>query len=283
MVFFISVSLLVDHDSILNAQLQSGYNARMDTITPVEKLNDQVSNESGQNPIRQARPKRLKPKFYTWSELLALPLVFFLGLGLGWLIWGQAAPSQVAEDVGNGAGEIRRFEVSVDDDPALGPANAPVTIVEFSDYQCPFCARWHTEVFTRLMTDYQGKVRFVYRDFPLYSIHPQAGPAAEAANCAGEQNAYWEFHTALFSEKYALGADAYTRYAAELGLDAEKFSQCLSERRYQGEVEADFASASKLGVNSTPTFYINGRGLIGAQPYEAFKQVIDEELAAVKK
>lgn len=247
----------------------------MDTL-PTETLNDQ-------GPVRQAKPKRLKPRFYTWSELLALPLVFCLGLGLGWLVWGRTTPISVVENAGNGAAEIRRFEVSVDDDPSIGPADAPVTIVEFSDYQCPFCAKWHTEVFKRLMADYQGQIRFVYRDFPLYSIHPQAGPAAEAANCAGEQNAYWEFNTALFSEKYPLGNEAYTRYAAELGLEADKFAQCFGERRYQTEVEADFAAANKLGVNSTPTFYINGRGLIGAQPYEAFKQVIDEELAAVKK
>jgi protein-disulfide isomerase len=255
----------------------------MDTIAPTEKLNDQGSSELGQVPVHSARSKRLKPKFYTWSELLALPIVFFLGLGLGWLIWGQAGLSPAAENAGNGTGEVRRFEVSADDDPALGPANALVTIVEFSDYQCPFCAKWHMEVFNRLMTDYKDKIRFVYRDFPLYSIHPQAQSAAEAADCAGEQNAYWKFHTALFSEKYALGTDAYTRYADELGLDTKKFSQCISERRYQGEVEADSAAANKLGVNSTPTFYINGRGLIGAQPYEAFKQVIDEELAAANK
>jgi len=248
--------------------------------SPTEKFTG--SNQPGLNPVRQARSKRPKPKFYTWSELLALPVVFFLGLGLGWLIWGQARPAPVVENPGNETAEIRRFQVSVDDDPALGPENAPVTIIEFSDYQCPFCAKWHVEVFTRLMADYQGKVRFVYRDYPLYSIHPQAGPAAEAANCALEQNAYWEFHAALFSEKYPLGNETYLLYARELGLDVDKFSQCVSERRYKAEVEADFSAANKLGVNSTPTFYINGRGLIGAQPYEAFKQVIDEELAAAK-
>lgn len=261
--------------------MQSGYNAAMDTIPPTEKLNDQGSSEPTRPPVRYERLKRTKPKFYTWSELLALPLVFFLGLGLGWLIWGQSVPSPVADSAGSGA--VRRFEVSADDDPSLGPANAPVTIIEFSDYQCPYCAKWHAEVFKRLMTDYQGKIRFVYRDFPLYSIHPQSEAAAEAADCAGGQNAYWQYHEALFSQKYALGNEGYLLYAKELGLGVDKFSQCLSDHRYQAEVEADFAAANKLGVNSTPTFYINGRGLIGAQPYEAFKQVIDEELAAVKK
>jgi protein-disulfide isomerase len=265
----------------------------MDEMTPAEKTNDQVSNESGRSPVvesgpkpaapaaRRARLNRPRPKPSIGLEWLALPFVFFLGLGFGWLLWGQALPPSADGTAGNG--EVRRFNVPTDGDPALGPENAPVTIIEFSDYQCPFCVKWHQEVFTRLMTDYKDKVRFVYRDFPLYSIHPQAQSAAEAADCAGEQNAYWEFHTALFSGKYGLGNDAYTRYAAEIGLNPDKFAQCVSERRYKSEVEADYTAATKLGVNSTPTFYINGRGLIGAQPYEAFKQVIDEELAAVKK
>ncbi len=230
-------------------------------------------------PIR-AR-KAFKPRFYTWGELLALPIVFCLGLGLGWLIWGfnnTAPAAQKADQVVSG--EIRRFDVPTDGDPALGPENAPVTIIEFSDYQCPYCARWHSEVFARLMDTYKGKVRFVYRDFPLYSIHPQAESAAEAANCAGEQNAYWEFHTALFSEKYNLGAESYRQYATDLGLDAAKLGQCLDEHRYQAEVKADFDAAVQLGVSSTPTFFINGRALIGAQGFEAFQQIIDEELAA---
>ena len=257
--------------------------------------NSHVSNESSPSPVvesgpapaapvvRRARLNRPRPKLNSWSDWLRLPFVFFLGLGLGWLIWGQSLPPSAVDTAGNANGEVRRFNVPTDGDPSLGPENAPVTIIEFSDYQCPYCAMWHAQVFTRLMNDYQGKIRFVYRDFPLYSVHPQAESAAEAADCAGEQNAYWDFHTALFSGKYSLGKDAYTRYAAELNLDADKFAQCISERRYQSEVEADFAAATKLGVNSTPTFYINGRGLIGAQPYEAFKQIIDEELAAVKK
>lgn len=252
----------------------------MDTITTTEKLNDQNSSESEQSPVRHDRPKRLKPKFYTWSELLSLPLVFLLGLGLGWLIWGQAAPaSPTADPLVNVNSDVKRTNVLADGDPSLGPDNAPITIVEFSDYQCPFCTKWHTEVFTRLMNDYKGKIRFIYRDFPLYSIHPQAQSAAEAANCAGEQGAYWEFHNALFSEKYSLGSDAYTRYAAEVGLNPNQFAQCLSEHRFKSEVDADFKYASSIGVSSTPTFFVNGLAVVGAQPYEVFQQLIDKELA----
>lgn len=250
------------------SQYNRGYNARMTTPTP-----EPTSTLPGSEPLPRAR-KRLKPRLYSWTELLTLPVLFFLGLGLGWLIWGQntSAPAPIT-------GEVRRFEVPIDDDPIFGPADAPVTIIEFSDYQCPYCARWHTEVFSRLMTAYEGKVRFIYRDFPLYSIHPQAEAAAEAANCAGEQNAYWDYHTALFSEKYSLGAEGFRQYAAELGLDTVKFGQCLDEHRYQAEVKADFDAAVALGVSSTPTFFINGRALIGAQGFEAFQQIINEELA----
>jgi protein-disulfide isomerase len=129
------------------------------------------------------------------------------------------------------------------------------------------------------MTDYKGKIRFIYRDFPLYSIHPQAQSAAEAADCAGEQGKYWQYHNALFSEKYSLGSDAYTRYAAEEGLNPEQFAQCMSDRRFKSEVDADFKYATTIGVSSTPTFFVNGLAVVGAQPYEVFKELIDKELA----
>jgi protein-disulfide isomerase len=224
-------------------------------------------------------PLKSRPKPYLW---LVIPVVFFLGLGSGWLIWGQGAAVAAAPTPDlqvNVKPDVKRYAVQTDDDPSMGPENAPITIIEFSDYQCPFCAQWYAEVLTRLMTDYEGKIRFVYRDFPLYSIHPQAQSAAEAANCAGEQAAYWPFHNALFSGKYNLGSDAYTRYAEELGLNVAQFSQCVSERRYKDEVDDDFKYATSVGVNSTPIFFINGLAIVGAQPYEVFQQVIDKELA----
>jgi protein-disulfide isomerase len=119
----------------------------------------------------------------------------------------------------------------------------------------------------------------VYRDFPLFSIHPNAMPAAEAANCAYEQGSFWEFHDKLFGMELALSAEAYRQYAQDLGLDVDAFNECVETRRYQDEVQADYAYASELGVRSTPTFFINGIALVGAQPYEVFQQVIDKELA----
>jgi len=221
-------------------------------------------------------PLKARPHPLLW---LVYPAVFLLGIGAGWLLWGRAAADPAQDSLVNVDQNVKRTSVQLDGDPVLGPDNAPITIVEFSDYQCPFCVKWHAEVFNQLMTDYKGKIRFIYRDFPLYSIHPQAQSAAEAADCAGEQDAYWQFHNALFSEKYGLGNDAYTRYAAELGLNPDQFSQCVSEHRFKAEVEADFKYGSKIGVSSTPTFFVNGLAVVGAQPYEVFKELIDKELA----
>lgn len=171
-----------------------------------------------------------------------------------------------------------RYEVSVDDDPFIGPADAQITIVEFSDYECPYCTKWHDEVWPRIQEEYSGQVRLVYRDFPL-NIHSNATLAAEAANCAGEQDSYWQYHAALFRAEQGLSQSAFQKYAQELGLIETDFNQCLDSRRYQEEVQADFEYAVQLGVKSTPTFFINGIILIGAQPFEAFQDVIERELA----
>lgn len=172
--------------------------------------------------------------------------------------------------------------VSVDvaaGDPADGPADAPITIVEFSDYQCPFCARV-TPTMDRVMKTYAGKVRRVFKDFPLPS-HPQAPKASEAARCAGDQGKYWEMHARLFANQAALQVDQMKKTASTLGIDQAAFDQCLDGGKYTARVSADLDQGEGLGVNSTPSLFINGRPLIGAQPFEVFKQVIDEELARV--
>ena len=220
------------------------------------------------------KPAVSKPN---WLLGLALPAIFLLGLGSGWLIWGRdTAPSDTQVNI---APDVKRYDVPEGGNPSIGPENAAITIIEFSDYQCPFCVRWYSDVYARLMDEYKGKIRFVYRDFPLYSIHPNAESAAEAANCAGEQGAYWQYHNALFEHKNGLGGDDYLKYAGELGLNTDQFGKCVSEGRFKDEVAADFKFASELGVSSTPTFFVNGLAVVGAQPYEVFKQIIDKELA----
>lgn len=218
-----------------------------------------------------------------------LPLAFVLGLSVGYLFWGRGTESAVAvAQSPNTQGEIgaldvpaqvTRYDVPDDNDPSIGPEDAPITIIEFSDYECPYCRRWHTEVFPRLLDAYPDEIRIVYRDFPISSIHQNAIPAAEAANCAFEQGSFWEFNIMLFSMELGLSTEAYQEYASELGLDMDAFDECLESRRYQDEVQEDFEFASTLGVRSTPTFFINGIAVIGAQPYEVFQQVINQELA----
>jgi len=162
-------------------------------------------------------------------------------------------------------------------DPVRGVASAPVTIIEFSDYQCPFCARVNPAL-EQVRKTYGDKVKIVFKDFPLPN-HPQAPKAAEAAHCAGEQGKYWEMHDHLFANQRALNVPELKQHAATLGLDAAKFNQCLDSGKHAGLVAAGTAQGERMGVNSTPTLYINGRPLIGAQPFEAFKQIIDEELS----
>ena len=212
--------------------------------------------------------------------IVLLVLFFGFGLGAGYLVWGKALASTNEQlDQTLSRREVVRYPVSEGDGLVYGPADAPITIIEFSDYECPFCTRWHAEVWPRLQEAYPDQVRLVYRDFPLYSIHPNAGPAAEAARCAGEQGSYWEFHELLFNGGQQLSRAGYETNASQLGLDLAGFKACLDEKRYEQAVLADFEYARQLGVQSTPTFFINGIALIGAQPFEIFQEVIELELA----
>ena len=150
--------------------------------------------------------------------------------------------------------------------------------MEFSDYQCPFCRRWHDEVYEQLLAAYPGQIKMVYRHLPLTSIHPDAFAAAEAAMCAGEQDAYWPYHEKLFSSD-SLGSSVFSQYAQDLSLDMDAFETCMSEHKYKDAIEADSDFAVNLGIRSTPTFFINGLAIVGAQPLNVFQQVIDKELA----
>jgi protein-disulfide isomerase len=165
-------------------------------------------------------------------------------------------------------------------DPSDGAKSAPVTLVEFSDFQCPFCQRV-APTLKRVKQTYGDKVRIVWKDFPLTQIHPQAFKASEAAHCAGDQGKYWQYHDQLFGNQQALQPDDLKQYAAALGLDAAAFNACLDTSKHGERVRDGVAQGTTLGVNSTPTMYINGRLLSGAQPYEVIAAVIDEEL--VKK
>ncbi len=219
-------------------------------------------------------------------------LSFFVGLFLGYVVWGTdlfwggAKAPQAAAQVGGPVVEAPvtsqpqfvRYDIPTKGFHAIGPEDAPITIVEFSDYQCPFCRRWHDEVYQPLLAAYPGKIKLVYRNLPLTSIHPDALSAAEAAMCAGEQDAYWQYHEKLFSSE-SLGTGVYMQYAQELGLDAQSFEACITDHKYKEAIQADSNFAIDLGISSTPTFFINGLAVVGAQPLNVFKQIIDKELA----
>jgi protein-disulfide isomerase len=224
-----------------------------------------------------------------------LPLAFVAGLTFGYIFWGRpetiqppvaAAPQGAAQDAAPAVQqaaeptpEFRRYDVPEDDDPVFGAAEAPITIIEFSDYECPYCRKWHLEVWPQLQAAYADQIRLVYRDFPLTNIHPNATPAAVAANCAQEQDMYFPYSEKLFEMKLNLGTTTYLAYAEELGLDMDAFNECLESNRYLAEVEADYQYAAELGIRSTPTFFVNGIPVVGAQPFEVFKSLIDKELA----
>jgi len=172
--------------------------------------------------------------------------------------------------------EPPRVEVAVDDDPSKGPAKAPVTIVEFSDYQCPYCSRAETTV-TEVMKKYGEKVRLVFRDYPL-AFHQNANVAAQASECAREQGKFWEMHGAMFANQAKLAANDLVETAATIGVEKDKFKACLDSAKYKDEVQKDFEDGQKAGVTGTPTFFINGIPMVGARDVNSFTEIIESEL-----
>lgn len=171
-----------------------------------------------------------------------------------------------------------RIAVDIPEDAVgTGPENAPVTIVEFTDYQCPYCHRAQ-DVIDRLLEQYEGKVRLVHRDFPLEN-HPGAVPAARAARCAAEQGRFWDYHRSLMKEEGSLDRDDLARRAARLKLDTGEFAECLASDRHLETIRAELDLGSDLGVTGTPAYFINGRMVSGARPFSAFSEIIDAELA----
>ena len=162
--------------------------------------------------------------------------------------------------------------------PAKGSASAPIEMIEFSDFQCPFCLRADPTV-QQVLKTYGDRIHFVYRHYPLPN-HPNARPAAEAAACANEQGKFWPYHDRLFANPTKLSPADLKQHAAELGLNTAQFNACVDSRKFKSEVDADVRDGEQAGVNGTPAFFINGRTISGAQPYDVFKKIIDEELAA---
>jgi protein-disulfide isomerase len=232
-------------------------------------------------------------------------LAFGIGVLVGYFAWGRApaTPTYVAVPVTQQAAppvpaitptaEHVKYNIPTEGFPAVGPADAPITIVEFSDYQCPYCTQWHDNTEQPLMAAYPGKIRLVYRNYPL-SFHQNAMMGAEAALCAGDQNAYWKYHDKLFSENSLMNssagtvvtADQYVKFATDIGLDGSAFQTCLTTEKYKKAVQDDVSFADSLptengeaAVGGTPTFFINGQRVVGAYPLSFFQQIIDADLA----
>jgi len=164
--------------------------------------------------------------------------------------------------------------------PSTGAASAPVTIIEFSDFQCPFCRAAENSL-KEVRQKYGDQVKLVYMDFPL-GFHPHAMDAARAARCAADQDKFWQFHDALFLDQKKLDPDDLKQTAAKIGLNSDKFNSCFTSDKHDAGIQKDMAEGNSLGVTGTPTFFINGRQLVGAQPPPKFYEVIDEELAHAK-
>ena len=198
------------------------------------------------------------------------------------LLQNQLPTKQVAEPV----------KISMDNDPIIGNPDAPITIVEFSDFQCPFCARFHIQTLPLLLEEYieQGKVKLVFRDFPIQSIHPNALPASVAAECANDQNKFREMHDTLFENQNNWNnletIDAlslFSQYASDIQLDQELFDLCLNSGKHIPEIQNDLNDGRDYGVSGTPGFFVGNDQigfveLKGAQPFESFKKVIDAQL-----
>jgi protein-disulfide isomerase len=161
--------------------------------------------------------------------------------------------------------------------PAIGSATAPITIVEWSDYQCPFCRRAHPTV-EQVLNEYKDKVRFVYRDYPL-PFHQQAMPASEAVHCAEDQGKFWEYHRNLFEVQGDLSQADLSKRATDIGLDATAFSACVQSKKHDPDIQSAASDGAAAGVTGTPAFFINGRMLVGAQPIEQFRDIINDELS----
>ena len=248
------------------------------------------------HPIKHRKPDTVEiNKITLWQGISAILWILLIlsiftgGFGIGKKSAGAdtiikdaqpAQPRQAAPTPSPAPTPEIDMATLIDDDNFKGDKDAPVTIVEFSDFECPFCARFYSKTLSQIDEQYikTGKVKFVYRDFPL-GFHTNAQKAAEAAECAGEQGKFWEMHDKLFEKGVKGGIDSFKQFAADIGIDKTKINDCLDTGKMASEVQKDMADGQAAGVRGTPGFIINGQLVSGAQPFENFKRVIEAELA----
>lgn len=211
---------------------------------------------------------------------LILPIsIIVAGLIIaGAVIWTKGPQKELGLPKGEEKIEETKTEITISEkDHLRGNLEAKVSIVEFSDFQCSFCARFHSTV-QQILADYPEQVRWVYKHFPLDQIHPQARPAAEASECAAEQEKFWEFADLLVENQERLGEALFKELAVQIGLNLDQFNNCFSSRKYKDQVEADLQEGVKAGVRGTPASFINGELISGAVPYETLKAAVGRAL-----
>ena len=226
------------------------------------------------------------------SIILVIAIIFL------WFNQGNGTQPQAQGPSQNPSQEQQaqqRINIDIGDSPYLGPKNAKVTVIEFSDFECPYCGAamgTQPDLIARFKSQNpnweaagpkleeiarQGKIRLVFKQFPL-DFHQNALPAAEASLCANEQGKFWEYQGELFKNQEKLGKDLYIELAEKLGLNKDKFTQCIKSNKYQQKIQDELDYGKQIGVSGTPTFFVNGLKIVGAQPYSIFKQIIDGEL-----
>lgn len=210
------------------------------------------------------------------------------------LLWAAPGMLMAADSRGAGPGDVGPVDLLIDGAPILGDPSARVTLIEYSDYQCPYCARHYRETLPLITTNYveTGMVRLVMRQFPIPNLQPRAAAAASAALCAGEQGRYWEMHGRLFADQKRMSDDDLRGYATEIGLDVASFDSCFAQNLHARQVESEVAEGNRIGVRGTPSFVLGltdpanphavrmVRLIYGARNYDYFARAIDELLAA---
>ncbi|MGM5483393.1 MAG: DsbA family protein [Nanobdellota archaeon] len=221
--------------------------------------------------------KKSKENNKFWKGIAVVLFIIIILIGLSFI--PKQKEEVIEQNINNNNNNAINMEALIENDDVKGDKNAPVTIIEWSDYECPFCARFYSQTLSMIEKKYidTGKAKLVFRDFPL-PFHNNAQKSAEAAECAGEQNKYYEMHDLLFEKGVDGGVSSYKEYASSIGLDRNEFDQCLDSGRMKEEVQKDMADGSKLGIQGTPGFMINGKLISGAQPFEVFKDAIESAL-----
>ncbi len=264
-------------------------------IDPSESNSEEIKAKADSSTAAYADPGAVIVVSRVMFNYVVIAIAFFL---LGSLISGaamtslfnansvenQALIANAAQAVAgsNGSQQVaglvqgNTYKVSMDNDPFRGSADAPVTIIEFSDFHCAFCGRFAADTLDPLLNAYDGKVRLVYRDYPFQTSGSVV--AALAGQCMNEQGKFWEFHDLTFKNQQSLTREQFITYAQQLGIDVDSFTTCLDTQKYMDKVKTDVADAQTLGVNGTPAFFVNGRFISGAQPYTVFASYIDQEL-----